>query len=103
MTELCSLVIYSITGLRHTDRVIDRYIDGLAASLSSKSAGPLGPFGRVGSILNVGICAAIIAFSVWNGFTDSAFAFAVAGIGIALEVVFVRVAYRARRGDFDSL
>lgn len=82
--------------------MLDHYIDGLAAS-AANTGGTFSPFGRAGSVVNVVICAGLIAGGLWAGFSNPPFGFVVAGVGATLEIVFVRVAFRARRGDFDSL
>lgn len=61
----------------------------------------LGPYGRVGSVVNVLVCAGIGVALVVTGLSGSAFGVAPALFAAALEVVFVRTCIRAFRGDFD--
>ena len=85
--------------------MIDNYIDRLAASGMSTVRGRLakfGPFGRVGSIFNVVFCGLLVVFGLVLGFMGEPTGFFLS-VGIVMEIVFVRVAIRARRGDFDRL
>lgn len=81
--------------------MIDRFIDSLAAQLAGSRG--VGPFNRYGAIVNVVICGALVGLTLWMGFTESPSSFGVAVVGIALEVLFVRIMIRAWRGDFDAM
>lgn len=63
----------------------------------------LGPFSRVGSIGNVVICSGLVVTSVVVGVADEPFAVATLLPTALMEAVFVRIAIRAWRGDFDAL
>ena len=82
--------------------MLDDYIDQLRKGSRSLDSG-FSPFSRLGSIFNVVVCGSIVVGALYFAFTESPFGFAVAAVGVAMEVVFVRVARRAHRGDFDRL
>lgn len=87
---------------RHTEAVnwIDRYIDRLwktAPRIGNVSTS----FTRWGSIFNAVVCSAIVVGGIYIGATDSPFGFVVAVGTAAMASVFIRVAMRVFRGDFD--
>lgn len=86
-------------------RWLDWYIDGIdrgTFSMSLGGLGGLGPFGRVGAIFNVVVAGGLTIVGLVLGFVGEYPGFGLAVIGAALEVVFVRIAVRAFRGDFDE-
>jgi hypothetical protein len=84
-------------------RWLDRYIDGMYANAWKIGAlAAFGPFGRLGSIVNVLICAGIGILLVGMGLNGQGFGFAALAFPIALEIVFLRTCFRAFRGDFDE-
>jgi hypothetical protein len=92
-----------VSGNRHTDPVIallDRYIDRMHRSTST-AGGRFGPFGAVGALVNVVMCGALGAFGAFGVVRGDAPWFFLL-IAAFLETVFVRVAVRARRGDFEE-
>lgn len=86
-------------------RWLDVYIDRMRESTATWTGGfvaELGPYSRVGSVVNVLMCAGIgVAFLV-TGLGGGSFGLAPLIIPIALEMLFVRVCVRAFRGDFDD-
>ena len=80
--------------------LLDRYIDGMHRATFA-TGGRFGLFGSIGSVMNIAICAALGAFGligVVSGEVPWFFLLIVAFLG----TVFVRVAVRARRGDFEQ-
>ena len=85
-------------------RWLDWYIDGIQRSALTGALGRLhevGPFGRIGSVINVAFVAVAGVAGLVTGFTGASPGFAFAVFAVVFEIVFVRVAVRAFRGDFD--
>lgn len=59
--------------------------------------GPLGPRGRIGSVINVVFCAGLIAGLTVMGFTQDPICFLFATLGVLIEIQFVRIMLQARR------
>ena len=80
--------------------LLDRYIDGMHRATFA-TGGRFGPFGSIGSVINVVMCGALGAFGI-VGVVRGEAPLLFLLIAAFLETVFVRVAIRARRGDFEQ-
>lgn len=78
---------------------LDRCIDLISIAEWADNS-TFGPFGSVGSLLNVAICGFGIAATVFGWVADHSPVLVFACILVVLEVLFVRIAVRVRRGDF---
>lgn len=86
-------------------RWLDRYIDHtyrVSVEWTVGSRLDFGPFSRIGSVFNVVFCAAAVIFTLWTGLTGQTAGFVAVAFLAVLEIVFVRVCFRAFRGDFDD-
>lgn len=86
-------------------RWLDLYIDGMHRSSVAWGVGSriaIGPFSRVGSIINVVFCAVVAVGGLWAGITGQAPGFVTAAFASVIEVVLVRICIRAFRGDFED-
>ena len=87
---------------RHTGRVIlallDRYIDGIYKT--TRAPGSFGPFGSVGSVINVVMCGALGIGGTYAVVAEGSPLPFFPLIALFLEIVFIRILVRVRRGDF---
>lgn len=82
-------------------RWLDLYLDGMHRSAFMVS-GSLGPFGRIGAVANVVFAGVLLVAGVVLGITSQPPGFGVALVAAVLELVFLRVAFRTFRGDFEE-
>jgi phosphatidylglycerophosphate synthase len=65
----------------------------------------VGPYSRVGSIVNAVFCSAMVlgggTFALLSGEVPIPFLVVWLAIGVFLMVTFIRIAIRAHRGDYD--
>ena len=91
----------AVTDNRHTGRVIleliDRYIDGIYRSVGSAG----GVFGAIGPVVNVVICG-LGGIAATVGAIRGEVSFFLPLLFVPLELLFVRILIRARRGDFTE-
>jgi hypothetical protein len=66
----------------------------------------VGPYSRVGSIVNAVFCSVMVlgggTIALLSGEVPIPFLVVWLGIGVFLMVTFIRIAIRARRGDYDK-
>jgi len=80
-------------------RLIDDFIDRMHSGVGG-SRGEFGPFGSIGSVINVIFCGAMGAFATIQALTGKNVPAFFPLVFVPLELLFIRVALRARRGDF---
>lgn len=82
--------------------MLDNFIDKMAKSFPPVPGRDprFGPFGTVGSLTNVVLGAALLVFSIVAGITSQPAYFVLGAAAVVVEIVFVRIMMRARRGDF---
>lgn len=84
-------------------RFLDRIIDAQYLALEQRvgvSIGDAGPFGRVGSVINVVASVGLIALGIALGPVEGGVFALMPVVGCMLAVLFVRTAVRVFRGDF---
>jgi hypothetical protein len=63
--------------------------------------GQLSPFGRIGSVVNVAICAVVVVGALIVTFTTSPIALVIAAVAAWMGVRFVRVLRLVYKGFYD--
>jgi len=80
---------------------LDDYIDRMRERMTYIK--PVNPqFTRIGAIFNAVVSSAIVAFGISFGINQSPFGFVFALAASAMAAMFIRIAVRALRGDFDQ-